>query len=332
MANLFNKEALEGRMLVAIPKKGRLYEKCLELLSGADIQFRRQNRLDVALVHNHPMALVFLPAADIPRFVGEGNVDLGITGQDMVAEAGSEIASLVAEELPLGFGKCALQVQVPEHDVTLKTPEDLVGRKVATSFDVLAKRYFAQLDEQVNEKRRQEASAAGAAAASSSSSSSSTLQPLKTQIEYVGGSVEAACALGVADGIVDLVESGETMRACGLHAIGTLLNSQAVLIRPVTPHPRSNQSLIKLIVSRIRGVIAASQYVLVEYNIHKDNIDQALQVTPGRRAATVSPLEDEGWSAVSAMVKKSEVATVMDRLEEVGGTDIFTLALHNCRT
>lgn len=182
MSHLFNKDALEGRMLVAIPKKGRLYDKCLELLKGADIQFRRQNRLDVALVHNHPMALVFLPAADIPRFVGEGNVDLGITGQDMVAEAGEEVSALVAEELELGFGKCSLQVQVPEADATLKGPEDLVGRKVATSFDNLAKRYFAQLEEQASQK-------AGGKEVG------------KTQIEYVGGSVEAACALGVADGI-----------------------------------------------------------------------------------------------------------------------------------
>lgn len=182
MSHLFNKDALEGRMLVAIPKKGRLYDKCLELLKGADIQFRRQNRLDVALVHNHPMALVFLPAADIPRFVGEGNVDLGITGQDMVAEAGEEVSALVAEELELGFGKCSLQVQVPEADASLKGPEDLVGRKVATSFDNLAKRYFAQLDEQASQK-------AGGK------------EVVKTQIEYVGGSVEAACALGVADGI-----------------------------------------------------------------------------------------------------------------------------------
>lgn len=117
------------------------------------------------------------------------------------------------------------------------------------------------------------------------------------------------------------------MRACGLHAISTLLTSQAALIRPVTPHARSNQSLIKLIVSRIRGVIAASQYVICQYNIFEDNLAEALKITPGRRAATVSPLQDQGWNAVSAMVKKSEIATVMDRLEEVGGTDIFALAL-----
>lgn len=191
MTTLFNKDALQGRMLFAIPKKGRLYEKCLELLSGADIQFRRQSRLDVALVMNHPMALVFLPAADIPRFVGEGNVDLGITGQDMVVESG--LADLVAEEMELGFGKCKLQVQVPEVDQALQTSEDLVGKKVATSFDVLSRKYFADLDAQVNEKRRREAQAQGR-----------EVELLETKIEYVGGSVEAACALGVADGIGEL--------------------------------------------------------------------------------------------------------------------------------
>jgi ATP phosphoribosyltransferase len=188
MTTLFNKDALQGRMLFAIPKKGRLYEKCLELLSGADIQFRRQSRLDVALVMNHPMALVFLPAADIPRFVGEGNVDLGITGQDMVVESG--LADLVAEEMELGFGKCKLQVQVPEADQELQTVEALVGKKVATSFDVLSRKYFKDLDAQVNEKRRREAQQQGR-----------EVEMLETKIEYVGGSVEAACALGVADGI-----------------------------------------------------------------------------------------------------------------------------------
>lgn len=148
----------------------------MELLEGADIQFKRAHRLDVALVQNHAMALVFLPAADIPRFVGEGNVDLGITGQDMVAEAGEVVSNLVHEELQLGFGKCSLQVQVPESSTSLKTAEDLIGKKVATSFDYLAGQYFKGLDEKAGGNK-------------------------KTSIEYVGGSVEAACALGLADGI-----------------------------------------------------------------------------------------------------------------------------------
>lgn len=324
MSNLLSAENLNGRMLFAIPKKGRLYEKCLEILAGADIQFKRQHRLDVALVQNHPIALVFLPAADIPRFVGEGNVDLGITGQDMVAEAGDKVSSLISEELQLGFGKCSLDVQIPDPTLpanankAIKSVDDLVGKKVATSFDYLAGKYFAELDAKATASRR----AAGTLAAD---------QVVKTQIEYVGGSVEAACALGLADGIVDLVESGETMRACGLTNIANVLDSQAVLIKPSTPHARSDTDLIKLITARIRGVIAASRYVLCQYNVQKKDLAQALAITPGRRAATVSPLEDQNWNAVSSMVLKAQVATIMDKLEAIGASDILIVGINNCR-
>lgn len=121
------------------------------------------------------------------------------------------------------------------------------------------------------------------------------------------------------------------MRACGLHAIETLLASQAVLIRPSTPHPRSDTALVNLITRRLQGVIAASRYVLVSYNIEKKNLDQVLKITPGRRAATVSPLDDQGWNAVEAMVLRSEVANVMDALEAQGAKDILVVALANCR-
>lgn len=286
---------------------------------------------------------VFLPAADIPRFVGEGNVDFGITGQDMVAEA--DVASLITEVLPLGFGKCKLQVQVPTRSTELKTVEDLVGRKVVTSFEVLAGKYFGDLDAKAGKK---------------------------TLIEYVGGSVEAACALGLADGIGELplsffslplsstlsviavmsslaniiyfflflsssrsswfvfplrplssppatndhfhhLESGETMRAAGLHPIATLLTSQAVLIR--SNKPSANAALIEQVTSRIAGFIAAGKYCLCNYNIERKNLDKAVKITPGRRAPTVSPLDDIAWVAVSSMVEKAEVADVMDRLQ-----------------
>jgi ATP phosphoribosyltransferase len=118
---------------------------------------------------------VFLPASDIPSFVGKGNVDLGITGHDVILEA--KMQDFVVEELRLGFGKCALQVQVPEAG-PIKTVEDLAGKRVVTSFEVLAQQHFDPIDERLGLKGED-----------------------KTKIEYVGGSVEAACALGLADGI-----------------------------------------------------------------------------------------------------------------------------------
>ncbi|KAK7050561.1 ATP phosphoribosyltransferase [Favolaschia claudopus] len=300
-----NLEALDGRLLFAIPKKGRLHEKCLSILAGADIQFRRHNRLDVCLVVNHPIALVFLPAADIPSFVGKGNVDLGITGHDVVLEA--KMQDNVTEILRLGFGKCALQVQVPESG-SIKSVDDLAGKRVVTSFEVLAGEYFDAIDTRLELSGDR-----------------------RTRIEYVGGSVEAACALGLADGIVDLVESGDTMRAAGLHAIATVLDSEAVLIRSSVPKHANLAPLIQLITSRIAGVIAASKYVSCQYNIPRSQLSAAALITPGRRAPTISPLEDEKWVAVSSMVEKKCIATIMDKLVEIGAEDLMIFNLDNCR-
>ncbi|WWC87242.1 ATP phosphoribosyltransferase [Kwoniella dendrophila CBS 6074] len=302
-------DSLKDRLLFAVPKKGRLMEKTLELLAGADIKYNRAHRLDVALVQNHPIALVFLPAADIPRFVALGSVALGITGQDVISE--STHAEQIVELLQLGFGKCSLQVQVP---VTgpIQTLEGLSGGRIATSFEVLAAELFNGPN--------------GVDAKSNSNK--------KTKIEYVGGSVEAACALGMADGIVDLVESGDTMRAAGLHAIHTLMKSEAVLITSKEPHSTLTpelKSLIHLIKSRFAGVLAAKKYVYASYNVERKNLDKALKITPGRRAATVSPLETEGWVAVSSMVERKEVAKTMDELEKSGAEDILIFALDNCR-
>ncbi|KAJ7189018.1 hypothetical protein C8R46DRAFT_1056415 [Mycena filopes] len=300
-----NADALNGRLLMAIPKKGRLHEKCLSLLSGADIQFRRHDRLDVCLVLNHPIALVFLPASDIPSFVGKGNVDLGITGHDVILEA--QMEEHVTEALRLGFGKCALQVQVPESGA-IKSVADLAGKRVVTSFEVLSAQFFAKLDAEAGLVGEQ-----------------------RTKIEYVGGSVEAACALGLADGIVDLVESGDTMRAAGLHPIHTLLSSEAVLIKSTHPKHPSLAPLIDLVTRRIAGVVAASKYVICNYNVARAQLAAATRITPGRRAPTVSPLEEEGWVAVNSMVEKARVAGIMDELVAIGAEDILIFNLDNCR-
>ncbi|KAG2068189.1 HisG-domain-containing protein, partial [Suillus decipiens] len=301
-------DLLDGRLLFAIPKKGRLHDKCLELLSGADIQFRRHNRLDVCVVMNHPIALVFLPAADIPSFVGNGNVDLGITGHDVIIEANMQ--DQITEVQRLGFGKCALQVQTLE-DSSFNSVEDLAGKRVVTSFDVIAGAYFAEIDERLN-----------------------LTGDSKTKIQYVGGSVEAACALGLADGIGDsnnISESGDTMRAAGLHAIATVLQTEAVLIKSNVPHRAHHAPLIDLIASRIAGVVAAGKYVVCEYNIRRELVSQAATITPGRRAPTISPLEEEGWVAISSLVEKKSVANTMDQLMKIGAEDILVFNLDNCR-
>ena len=201
---------LHWQQLTGATLEGRLLEKSLNLLEGADIQFRRESRLDIALVKNLPIALVFLPAADIPTFVGEGRVDLGITGKDQVAEHDAGVAALareraesgkstpsgegptqggVEEVLDLEFGACLLQVQVPVKG-QYQTPSDLIGKNIGTSFVHLAEDYFAGLEKQAD---------------AATDGQLAPKRKLRTKIIELSGSVEAACALGVADGIVDLV-------------------------------------------------------------------------------------------------------------------------------
>ncbi|TQN74823.1 ATP phosphoribosyltransferase [Colletotrichum shisoi] len=331
---LMTKQSLEGRLLFAVPKKGRLNSATLNLLEGADIQFRRENRLDIALVKNLPIALIFLPAADIPTFVGEGRVDLGITGWDQVREhdagviatnkarrASVELGSNGLEALQkaggcemvmeLGFGHCKLQTQVPEKGA-YSTTEDLIGKTIGTSFVNLAEEHFAKLELGVD----------------SDGNSNTSPKKLRTKIIELSGSVEAACALGVADGIVDLVESGETMRAAGLKAIDTVVDSQACLIKSRSP---SNNELVELIAARIRGVITAQRFVLCQYNIERSRLADAKAITPGKRAPTITTLDEEGWVAVSSMVENKKIALVMDNLTRVGAQDILVLDIHNTR-
>ncbi|KAK4154643.1 hypothetical protein C8A00DRAFT_42641 [Chaetomidium leptoderma] len=329
---------LEGRLLFAVPKKGRLLQAALNLLEGADIQFKRENRLDIALVKNLPIALIFLPAADIPTFVGEGRVDLGITGFDQVKEHDAGTRALArlrrmsnewdADKagkprgcetvLDLGFGFCRLQVQVPAKGGYAEG-KDLIGKNIGTSFVHLAREYFARLEleqEGVKDAAQQQQQPLEG-------------RKLRTKIIELSGSVEAACALGVADGIVDLVESGETMKAAGLKAIDTVVETSAILIKSKAP---SNPALVSLIASRIHGVITAQKYVLCQYNVPRAKLADATHVTPGKRAATVTSLDEEGWVAVSAMVEQKRIATVMDDLVQVGATDILVLDIHNTRS
>lgn len=173
-----------GNCRFAIPKKGRLFDKVVEMLKGAGIEFRREPRLDIALCVGLPITLVFLPAADIAKYVGEGNVDIGITGIDVVQESDVNVKQV----MDLGFGKCKLCVQAPVKD-NITSVEDIAGKRIVTSFPDLTKKYFKPFDEK---------------------------KGVTTSVKFVSGSVEAACSLGLADAVVDLVETGTTMRVSSL--------------------------------------------------------------------------------------------------------------------
>mmetsp|Transcript_7932 Transcript_7932/g.9204 ORF Transcript_7932/g.9204 Transcript_7932/m.9204 type:complete len:298 (-) Transcript_7932:317-1210(-) len=280
----------------AIPKKGRLMEKVIVMLKGAGIEFRRQPRLDVALCIGLPITLVFLPAADIAKFVGEGNVDLGITGSDLVRENMVEVDSV----MDLGFGKCTLCLQAPVTD-KVENVESLAGKRIVTSFPNFTKTFFDTYDKKLG---------------------------VTTNINYVSGSVEAACGLGLADAVVDLVETGTTMRAAGLEIVHDIFSTQAVLIsNPNSEH----KDLVSKLQRRIEGYITSTKYVMMMYNVTNEIFQDAIAITPGKKSPTVTSLECGKDKAVSVLILKKEVSEKMDALHEVGATDILVLELNNSR-
>jgi len=287
----------EDLCLMAVPKKGRLYELCIELLKGVGISFKRAPRQDIAYCTSLPIKLVFLPAKDIAQFVGEGNVDIGLTGQDMVAEAGVTVSEL----LETGFGKCKLALLAPDAN-KVTDPKELIGKRIATSFPNLTKEFLNKLDP---------------------SRADTTI------IRNISGSVEAACGLGLADAVVDLWETGTTARAAGLGIVHTILETQTVVI--ANPHS-THQSMIELLQKRIAGYLLAKQNAMIYYNVAREKLEEATKITPGKKRPTITPLANDDWVSVGAMVHMKEVNNLMDSLQELGATDIFVVDLMNCRT
>lgn len=267
----------------------------MKLLLGAGLEHHRPNRLDVAHCKNLPLTIVFLPASDIASYVGEGNVDAGITGIDVVEESELEVQRI----MDLGFGKCKLCLQAP---VTsgFKSPSQLAGKRVVTSFPNIARKYFDSLGELGKQ----------------------------TKIKYVSGSVEAACGLGLADGIVDLVETGTTMKAAGLEVVSDIITTEAVMISSKTSR---NPQVVELIKKRIQGYLTATNYMMIQYNVSRELLHLAVKITPGKRSPTVTVLEDGIAVAVSALVLASQSSLIMDQLEGIGATDILLFSISNSR-
>lgn len=295
------------RLLFGVPKKGRLYEKVCQLLKGAGIAYNRPNRLDIADCTTLPLTLVFLPAHDIAQYVADGNVHLGITGQDIIRETG---ASKLKTVLPLGFGKCRLCVQAPIGKYT--SPEELVGKRIVTSFPTISKEYFGELKSNKRQKTEGKTSSG-------------------TPIHYVTGSVEVACSLGLADAVVDLVETGTTMRAAGLEIVSTILTSETVLISKENIENAEFEKLVKKIAQRIEGYQIATKHVMVTYNILAKDLVKASLITPGRESPTVTPLHNTDWVSVSAIIETLNAATVLDELSEIGARSILVMELANSR-
>ncbi|MBE6389645.1 MAG: ATP phosphoribosyltransferase [Lentisphaerae bacterium] len=282
-----------GNLKLALPNKGALSEGAVDLLLKAGYRCKRSGRELVIRDAENKIDFVFLRPRDIALYVGNGIIDVGITGIDLAMDSGAEVATI----FPLGFGKSRFCFAAPkEKNMQIS---QLDGLRIATSYPNLLKGELAKRN-------------------------------LDCKVVKLDGAVEISIALGVADAIADVVESGATMREAGLEIIGEpMLHSQAVVIAAcpqVAERPE-----VALLIARLRGIMRAAEYVMVEYDIERAKLAEACRITPGIESPTIAPLSNPEWVAVKSMVKRKEANTVMDQLYELGGRGIIIMEISACR-
>ncbi|HZB21810.1 MAG TPA: ATP phosphoribosyltransferase [Blastococcus sp.] len=284
---------------IAVPNKGVLSEPAAEMLSESGYRQRRSTK-DLAVYDpDNDTEFFYLRPRDIAVYVAAGTLDVGITGRDMLLEtapADGEGAAAV-EVMPLGFGRSSFRFAAPVESA-LERIDQLTGKRIASAYPVLLQRYLEE-------------------------------SGIKADVVKLDGAVETACRLGVADAVCDVVETGTTLRAAGLRIIGDpVLTSEAILVR------REGAEEIPAVAQlrrRLRGVLVARQYVMLDYDCPNEILAQATAITPGIEGPTVSPLQTPGWSAVRAMVGKAETNRVMDELWELGARAILVTSIHASR-
>ena len=277
---------------IAIPNKGSLSASASDILREAGYKQRLDAKQLTLVDGDHGVEFFYLRPRDIALYVGEGTLDIGITGRDLLLDSGAK----AEEVLPLGFGRSRFRFAA--RPGTASTVEDLAGKRIATSYVGVVRRHLEE-------------------------------RGIEAEVIRLDGAVESSIQLGVADVIADVVETGSTLKAAGLEIVGeVILESEAVLItRADTPDPQG----FEVFKRRLDGVLVARTYVMMDYDIPEDRLEEGVALTPGLEGPTMSPLHREGWMAVRAMVPRDVAQKLMDDLYEIGARAILLTDIHACR-
>jgi ATP phosphoribosyltransferase len=277
---------------IAVPNKGSLSEAAAEMLREAGYRGRREPKELVLVDADHDIEFFFLRPRDIAVYVGSGSLDAGITGRDLLLDSGAA----AVESMSLGFA--ASTFRYAARPGVARSVMDIGGKRVATSYAGLVSAHLAE-------------------------------HGVEADVVRLDGAVETAITLGVADVIADVVETGTTLRQQGLEVFGDpILCSEAVLIQRADSQA---QGAVDILARRLQGVITAHSYVMMDYDVRVELVEQACALTPGLESPTVSPLHDKGSVAVRAMVPRNSTNKVMDDLYDLGARAILVTDIAACR-
>lgn len=289
LADLPGRQAT-GTLRLAVQKDGRLTEGTLGLLRNCGLDFESYRNRLIAPCRNFPLSILYSRDDDIPGYVAGGTVDLGIVGRNLLVEHGA--SERVRELVPLGFGQCRLVVAVP-NDSPIQQPEDLRGRRIATSYPHTVTAYF-------------------------------DARNIPVEIVEISGGVEMTPALGVAEAIADLTATGSSLMMHDLRAVFPICESEAVLATtPTALADPTRCAMIDRLVLRVRSVLAARRYKYVMMNAPRAALERIYGIVPGLRMPTVVPLSDPAWVAVHTVVEEGVFWEVIEQLREAGASEIL---------
>ncbi|MFD4556098.1 ATP phosphoribosyltransferase [Streptomyces sp. NPDC058469] len=281
---------------IAVPNKGSLSGPAADMLHEAGYQQRRESKELRIVDPVNEVEFFYLRPRDIAIYVSSGRLDIGITGRDLLIDS----AASAEEILPLGFARSTFRFA--SKPGAASGMEDLKGKTVATSYEGIVAKHLAD-------------------------------NGIDASVVHLDGAVETAIELGVAEVIADVVETGTSLRNAGLEVFGDpIMKSEAVVIRRRGAEADDTaETKVQQFLRRLQGVLVARTYVMMDYDCRVEQLEKAVALTPGLESPTVSPLHNEGWVAVRAMVPAKEAQRIMDDLYDIGARAILTTAIHACR-
>lgn len=275
---------------IAVQSKGRLYDETMLLLEEAGIKLNRGKRILLLSAKGFPVEVLFLRDDDIPQSVANGVADIGIVGENEYVEKGGE-ARLVKR---LGFSKCRVSLAIPK-DEDYQGVEWFEGKTIATSYPEILKAYLKE-------------------------------KGVKADCHVISGSVEIAPGIGLADAIFDIVSSGSTLVSNRLKEVEVVMQSEALLI---ANNNLSEEKLAILdeLLFRFEAIQVAEGKKYVLLNAPKSKLDEIIEVLPGMKSPTITPLANGDWVSVQSVIAEKHFWEIIGKLKSLGAEGILVIPI-----
>lgn len=281
---------MDTKLRIAVQKSGRLSESSLELITECGISFSKAGGKLKSEAYDFPLEFLYLRDDDIPGYVADGVADIGVVGENVLVEK----EQIVDEVLKLGFSKCRLSIGVPK-EIDYKNIKDLEGKKIATSYPNILGDYLKK-------------------------------KGVTASIHEISGSVEIAPSIGLADAVCDIVSSGSTLISNGLKEVEAIFKSEAVLIAYKKLSPEK-QHILDSLLFRIKAVMNAKNKKYITLNSPNESIQAIIDLIPGVKSPSVTPLVTEGWSSISSVVDEQDFWDIIDGVRALGAQGVLVLPI-----